>query len=189
MASNDIWKEDWRLRSKWFVRRTLAMKMKPIPLNATPPPTRFSDEERSRFIADCIYIRMSLDSMVVSPRDALLTIFGSTTARSTRGVMLDNLETFEDSCAATTAVAYAGLMEYEKLISLLSVMSKSLIVSDRLGRQAMRGIKLREDYDNPNIHRYRIVCRNVNYNDEEYSNEDGNIDDMSDGGKTYMENL
>lgn len=158
-ASNDLWHENRRIREKWFTRRTVVISMKKLRPDVEKPPSGFSDFERSRFIAECIYIRMCLDTMPICIKDALVTIFGIGAERSTRGVILRETDDFEESYAASLAVCCAGLMEYEKLMDLTQAMSQSLITTDCFGRRALKGIILREEYDNPEMHGYFVSIR------------------------------
>ena len=158
-ASNDLWHDNKRIQEKWFTRRTLVVKMEPLAPDSDPPPDLIPDEDRSRFIADCIHIRASHEFLPVSAQDILITILGRSAERATRAILLEDCNDFHDARAATVAVAMAALMKLDLFLSLVESITRSAIWVGPTGSKAMRGIKLRENYDDIEQNKYFLVLK------------------------------
>ena len=175
-ASNDPWHEVNKLRQRWFTRRKIVLTIKRLEAGQQLPQLVFSNHGKSKVLTECIYLRLSSDKLIITARDALITLFGIAVQSATRGIIVDFADNFIDSMVATYAICMAGFIDYDRLISLISVMSPDIIATNEMGMQAIKGITPREDYHNPELHNHRLIIKSATRVVTEYpeDTDDGN---------------
>ncbi|KAJ3318128.1 hypothetical protein HDV06_000808 [Boothiomyces sp. JEL0866] len=130
VGSNDIWYPNSRIHNLWFTRRgcVIPMKQKMEVKYEGSPYGEDETVEKLKFIMSCIRTRLQSDSPPVTMRQALMTIFGRSARKATRGIKFVQNDDYTAGLSATWSICLSSGLEYDNLIDLVESMSKYLVI-------------------------------------------------------------
>nr|CCA27721.1 AlNc14C654G12337 [Albugo laibachii Nc14] len=127
-ATNALWKAYPSVMMPWFSRRVVCVELnKPQP-GTTQPREHFTEQDVLKFVARCLHIRERSKHLLVSTREALLSLFGDDVRIVTRGVVIDENATYMQSLTATYVICTLAGLTMDTLIDIVRALSPPLII-------------------------------------------------------------
>ena len=151
MGSNDLFFPTSTMLEPWFSRRTIVLDLHKPTKSEYVPKQDYDEVDRITFVNSCIYTRLNISRVPLTPQIALRSILGLRAAASTRGIVFDDNSGWAECIAATHSISDSSCVRYSTLIELLECMDANLI-GCFITIKYLRGISLRctasikEDY-------------------------------------------